>query len=56
MQLPPSYRGQADSGTKLAAKLAKGGNGVWGSVPMAPQPKVSAADSQAIIAWILSLK
>lgn len=30
------YKGQADAPAKLAEKVRKGGSGVWGPVPMAP--------------------
>ena len=34
---------------------AKGGAGVWGQVPMPPNPQVNDADAKTIVAWILSL-
>lgn len=50
------YAGQADAPAKLAEKVKKGGKGVWGQVPMPPNPKVSDADMQKLIAWVLSQK
>lgn len=51
------YRGQKDAEAKLAAKVAKGGSGVWGSVPMPPNaPKVSENDIKALVQFILALK
>ena len=41
---------------KLAEKVKKGGTGVWGQIPMPPNPQVSDADMKALIQWILSQK
>jgi len=49
------YKGQAGIEAKLAEKVKKGGAGVWGQVPMAPNPTVPDADLKALVAWILSL-
>jgi hypothetical protein len=38
------YAGQKDAEAKLEAKVKKGGSGVWGPVPMLPNPTVSDAD------------
>jgi cytochrome c len=49
------YKGQ-DVAAKLEAKVAKGGSGVWGTMPMPPNaPKVSEADIKELVQWILSL-
>ncbi len=51
------YRGQKDAEAQLAAKVAKGGSGVWGAVPMPPNaPKVSEANIKALVHFILGLK
>jgi cytochrome c len=39
---------------ELAAKIVAGGKGVYGKIPMPPQPKAQ-ADSLAMAKWILSL-
>ncbi|HUQ76467.1 MAG TPA: c-type cytochrome [Burkholderiales bacterium] len=41
---------------KLAEKIKKGGSGVWGTIPMPPNPSVPDADVQALVKWILSQK
>jgi len=48
------YKGQ-DVVAKLMDKARKGGSGVWGPVPMAPNPpnKISDADLKAAIEYIL---
>ena len=49
------YKGQADAPAKLFDKVRKGGSGVWGRVPMAPNPAsaISDADLKAAIEFIL---
>jgi cytochrome c len=50
------YAGEKGAEAKLMAKVKKGGSGVWGAVPMPPNPQVSEANLKKIIGWILSLK
>ena len=49
------YKGQ-DVAAKLMEKVRKGGSGVWGPVPMPPNPadKISDADLKAAIEMILA--
>ena len=49
------YKGQADAATKLAEKVRKGGTGVWGPIPMPPNPaeKINDADLKTVVAWVL---
>ena len=49
------YKGQPDAVAKLSEKVRKGGSGVFGPVPMAPNPpdKISDADLKAAIEQIL---
>ncbi len=48
----------ADKGAvdKLAAKIVKGGSGVWGAVPMPANAQVTEADSKTLAAWVMSSK
>jgi cytochrome c len=55
-EVAAKYRGQKDAEPKLVEKVKKGGVGVWGQVPMPPNPAVSDADAKALVAWILTLK
>ena len=50
------YKGQKDAAAMLAAKVKSGGSGVWGTVAMPPNPKVSDKDLKKIIAWVLAQK
>jgi cytochrome c len=49
------YRGK-DVEATLVQKVRNGGSGVWGQIPMAPNPQVPEPDLQAIVKWILTLK
>jgi len=49
------YKGQADAVAKLSGKVKKGGSGVWGPIPMPPNPAVPDADIQKLVKWVLSL-
>ena len=49
------YKGQKEAVAMLADKVKKGGQGVWGPIPMPPNPNVSDADAQAMVKYILSL-
>ena len=50
------YAGQKDAADKLAAKIMKGGSGVWGPVPMPANPQVSEAEAKQLAAWVLTQK
>jgi cytochrome c len=40
----------------LAKKIVEGGVGVWGQVPMPPQPQVTPAEATTLARWILEQK
>ena len=47
--------GKDESAIKLLSeKIVKGGGGVWGPMPMPPQPSVSPEEAEALVKWILS--
>lgn len=50
------YAGDAKAADMLAAKIQKGGSGVWGAVPMPANPQVNDAEAKKLAAWVLSLK
>jgi cytochrome c len=50
------YVGQKDAVDKLAAKILKGGAGVWGPVPMPVNKQVTDEEAKRLAAWILTLK
>jgi len=55
-EIAAKYKGQSDVVAKLMEKVRKGGSGVYGPVPMAPNPpdKISDADLKAAIGKILA--
>ncbi|MDD3353176.1 c-type cytochrome [Zoogloea sp.] len=50
------YKGDKTAEAKLAEKIVKGGVGVWGQMPMPPNPQVSAAEAKTLAAWVLAQK
>ena len=40
----------------LVSKIIKGGQGVWGTVPMTPHPALSKEDATEMVKYILALK
>jgi cytochrome c len=55
-EVAAKYKGDAGAAAKLAAKVKAGGVGVWGQVPMPPNPTVTDADLKTMVSYILSLK
>ncbi len=47
------YKGQKNAAAMLAEKVKKGSQGVWGPVPMPPNPSVPDADVKKLVDWIL---
>ena len=50
------YKGDKTAEAKLIEKVQKGGTGVWGQIPMPPNPQVSPAEAKTLVAWVLSQK
>jgi cytochrome c len=50
------YKGDKTAADKLAAKIMKGGSGVWGAIPMPANPQVNDAEAKKLAAWVLSAK
>ncbi|WP_290694674.1 c-type cytochrome [Aquabacterium sp.] len=49
------YKGDKEASTKLTEKVRKGGSGVWGPIPMPPNPaeKINDADLKGAVDQIL---
>ena len=56
VEVAAKYKGDAGAAAKLADKVKKGGSGVWGPVPMPPNPQVKDDDIKTMITYILALK
>lgn len=50
------YESNSENISKLAEKILKGGQGVWGEIPMAGHPNLSKEDAEAMVEYILSMK
>lgn len=50
------YASDKTAADKLAAKIQKGGSGVWGAIPMPANPQVNDAEAKKLVAWVLSRK
>ena len=48
------YKGNKDAGAMLIKKVINGGGGVWGTIPMPPNP-VKEDVAKLLVDWILSL-
>jgi len=55
-EVAKKYAGQKDAEAKLIEKVKKGGQGVWGQIPMPPNAAVPDADVKALVQWVLSVK
>jgi cytochrome c len=55
-EVAAKYAADKSAGDKLAAKILKGGSGVWGAVPMPANAQVNEAEAKKLAAWVLSLK
>ncbi|MFO1266040.1 MAG: c-type cytochrome [Rubrivivax sp.] len=55
-EVAAKYKGKPEMVATLSAKVRKGGQGVWGPVPMPPTgpDKISDADLKSAIEWVLS--
>ena len=49
------YKGDEAASATLQGKIKKGGGGVWGDVPMPPNPAVSDDEAASLVKWIMSL-
>ena len=49
------YKGDAAAHDLLVKKVKEDGVGVWGQVPMPPNPAVSDADLNALVTWIMGM-
>jgi cytochrome c len=48
------YKGDAGAAAKLAEKVIKGGQGVWGPIPMPPN-KVTDDEAKKLVSYVLSM-
>ena len=49
------YKDDPEAKTRLMSKIRQGGQGVWGQVPMPPNPAISEEDLRSVVGWVLQL-
>ena len=49
------YAGNKNAEAQLMQKVRNGGSGVWGKLPMPPNPQVGDADLRTLVRWVLAL-
>ncbi|MBY0444034.1 MAG: c-type cytochrome [Burkholderiales bacterium] len=50
------YKNKPAALKSLMAKVKNGGGGVWGTIPMPPNPQVSPDEIKTMVTWILKQK
>lgn len=55
MDVSKKYKDDAGAATKLDAKIAKGGSGVWGTMPMPANPKLTDEQRKELVDFVLGL-
>lgn len=55
-EVAAKYSGQKDAVDKLAAKIIKGGSGVYGAVAMPANTQLNEADAKKLATWVLGMK
>ena len=48
------HKGQADAVAKVAARIKSGGSGMYGPVPMPPQPNLKDDELKLLAEWVLA--
>src|SRR6267142_126611 len=54
VEIAKKYKGNKDAEGMLMKKVINGGGGVWGTIPMPPNP-VKDDEAKLLVEWILSL-
>jgi cytochrome c len=55
-EVAAKYANDASAGRKLAEKIRNGGQGVWGRVPMPPNPQLGERELNTLVSWVLQQK
>ena len=54
VEISKKYKGNKDAEAMMIKKVINGGGGVWGTIPMPPNP-VKEDEAKVLVEWILSL-
>jgi cytochrome c len=49
------YKGDKGAVASLGAKIIAGGKGVWGTIPMPPNPKMTEAEAKELATFVMGL-
>ena len=55
-EIAAKYKGQNGVTEKLSERIIKGSTGIWGQVPMQPNPAVRPDEAKKLVEWITNLK
>ena len=55
-EIAEKYEQTEENITMLAGKIIKGGQGVWGSIPMTAHPTITEEDAKAMVKYVFLLK
>mgnify|MGYP003555800387 CR=1 FL=1 len=53
-EVAAKHKGQADAVAKVAARIKSGGTGMYGAVPMPPQPALKDDELKLLAEWVLA--
>lgn len=53
-QVAATYKGDAQALSKLSKKVRDGGSGGWGVIPMPSHPRMSNAEIDKVVKWVLA--
>ncbi len=54
-EIAAKYKGDKAAEAKLSEKVKNGGVGVWGQIPMPPNPNVKDDEAKTLVQWILAM-
>ena len=55
-EVAAKYKGDKDAVKKLSEKVRKGGTGVWGQIPMPPNPTPTDAEIKSMVETVMKTK
>lgn len=55
-EIARKYTNDKTAQARLITKVKMGGGGVWGAIPMPPNPQLSDTDVTLLVDWILSVR
>jgi cytochrome c len=53
-EVAAKHKGQADAVAKVSARIKSGGSGMYGAVPMPPQPNLKDDELKLLAEWVLA--